>query len=352
MQSMPILYDVVVVGAGLTGAAVAHRLAEAGRRVLVLEAKETVGGLSVHGCGVALLGTSTAYAALVEEWGADTAYRIWDLSRQNLAQLESTADALEVPFQKVGSLRPVGEGEATKTLEQSYRLLDEAGFDVALDDATDMGLLIGLRTEDDIAFEPTKLIAALLDHPNITLRTGVEVQSLKDKHDYVDIWARKHYVRAEKAVLTAGPHIVHLSHILRDVISSVALHTVDFVASTQLAEPWVLDAGNVLLCESGEQWRMTVRIEDPGGDPWETLLRLNQQFLPDARVLERHTGWIGCTPDNLPMLGPVPNLASTYVVGGLGFWGASWAFVTAEYLSASLAGNEVPDLLHLRRFFG
>ena len=55
-------YDVVVVGAGLSGLAAAKQLAAAGRRVLVLEATARIGGRA--------LTNTTAFSIPVDEGGA------------------------------------------------------------------------------------------------------------------------------------------------------------------------------------------------------------------------------------------------------------------------------------------
>ncbi|MGC9397650.1 MAG: NAD(P)/FAD-dependent oxidoreductase [Anaerolineae bacterium] len=350
MQSMPVMYDLVVVGAGLTGAVLAYQLAEAGREVLVVEARDEIGGLSVHGCGLALLGLPGPYAALQEARGAEAAQRIWALTRRNLELLKATAADLGVAVQRVGSFRPVGTGADAEVLERSHALLKEAGFDVELDDATEIGMLIGLRTQEDVLFEPASLIAALLGHPRVTLRTGMEVQALKDDGHHVDVWTRQYYLRAEKVVLAAGPHLVHLEPAMREVIVSAALNLVHCEAAGELVEPWVLDEGHTLLCRYGGQWRMGVCSRKPGEDPWETLLRMNERFLPDARVVKRHMGWIGRSLDGLPVVGQAPTFSSVYLVGGLGAWGASWVFVGAESLCAFLEGEETPEILQLNRF--
>ena len=75
------IYDAVIVGAGLTGALVAHHLAEASLNVVVLEATEAPGGVANRGAGLALLGTPEFYAALQERLDPDTARRIWELTQ-------------------------------------------------------------------------------------------------------------------------------------------------------------------------------------------------------------------------------------------------------------------------------
>jgi len=350
MQSIPVLYDTVVVGAGLAGAAIARRLADTGERVLVLEARDEIGGLSVRGCGLALLGTPEPYASLVERVGAEEARRIWALTEDNLELLGAAADDVGVLVRPVGSFRVTNSSSEAPVLQDSLDLLEEAGFVVYLDDATDAGYLVGLRIEDDLAFDPAALIAALLDHADIVVRTGVEVQRLKEGDASVDIWMRNHYVRAQRVVLAAGPHLVHLNDALRDMIASVPMHTVYARNEEELMQPWILDAGEVLLCDTGEEWQIAAWSQDAGVDPWDKLAQVSEQFCPDAPITARHSGWIACTPDDLPIVGSVPGYTSVYAVGGLGAWGASWAFVAADQLAKMLVNESASPLLSLDRF--
>lgn len=350
MQSMPVLYDTVVVGAGLAGAAIARRLADAGEHVLVLEARAEIGGMSVRGCGLALLGTPEPYASLVERMGAEKARRIWAFTEDNLELLGAAADAVDVPVRLAGSFRVTEDSGDALVLEDSLDLLEEAGFDVELDDATDAGYLIGLRTEDDLVFDPAALIAGLLTHADIVVRTDVEVQKLNENDASVDIWMRKHYVRAQRVILAAGPHLVHLSDALQGAIVPVPMHSVYARSEEELMQPWILDAGKVLLCDTGEQWQMAAWSQDAEADPWDQLVQVSEQLCPGARITARHSGWVARTPDDLPIVGAVPGHKSVHVVGGLGAWGASWAFVAAEQLMKRLANESVSSLLSLDRF--
>ncbi len=350
MQALPVLYDVVVVGAGLAGAAVAHRLAADGKRVLVLEARDQVGGMSADGCGLALLGTTTPYTTLVERRGAEDARHIWALTQENLELLETVADEVEVPVRRVGSFRATDDSVEATTLESSREALEAIGVTAKLEDATELGYLVGLRTDDDLAFEPLVLINALLDHANIVLRTDVEVQALKEGDGHVDFWAHRHSVRAQRAVLTAGPHSVHLNDGLREVFSSAPMHSLRAKSQESLARPWVLEAGKVLLCDVGDHWRMAAWSQEDDEEPWTMLVRTGERFFPEAPVSRQRAGWIARTPDDVPVIGRAPGCTAVYVVGGLGAWGAQWAFVAADRLAQVLDGEAAPALLSITRW--
>ena len=94
--------DVVVVGAGVTGCAAALRLAQAGKRVRLVDGREVAGGASGRNGGFALRGMPAAFDVTTESVGEDTASDLMAWTERAIDTIESLAgDA----FRRVGSLR-------------------------------------------------------------------------------------------------------------------------------------------------------------------------------------------------------------------------------------------------------
>ena len=83
--------DVAVVGGGVTGCACALRLAEAGKRVRLFEAREIAGGASGRNGGFALRGGRSRVRRRAEELGAERARAFWVLTERDLDRLEQLA---------------------------------------------------------------------------------------------------------------------------------------------------------------------------------------------------------------------------------------------------------------------
>src|SRR3990167_11383644 len=71
-------YDVAVVGAGFSGLHTALRLAEAGKRVVLLEASRVAWAASGRNGGQAILGWSCDMPPLERALGLERARRLWD----------------------------------------------------------------------------------------------------------------------------------------------------------------------------------------------------------------------------------------------------------------------------------
>src|SRR5437763_8248773 len=119
--------DVAIVGGGVTGCGCALRLAEAGRRVRLFEAREIAGGASGRNGGFALRGGAPAYDVARRELGAERARALWVLTERYLDRLEQLAgDA----FRRTGSLRLAADSRERLELEAEYEALREDGFAV------------------------------------------------------------------------------------------------------------------------------------------------------------------------------------------------------------------------------
>ena len=351
-QSMPASCDVVVVGAGLVGALVARQLVEKSLSVVVLETQPHAGGMASHRPALALLGTPEPYAALVGRVGEQKALKTWLLTRRNLEIVAALAASFDGGLNRAGSFRPVKERLAAELQERSVRLLTREGFAVTLEDATEFGMLVGLQTQEDLTFDPAALVDALLDHPDIVLQADTEVQDLRSGLDDVEIFSRKHYMRAKAVVLASGAHTVRLNDRLAHALTVSPLHRVDCDVQTALPVPFVLDDGQVSIQDCGDFWELAACPDSPDDDPWELLSQTAAQYCPDAKMLRRYNGWVARSSDGLPLVGELPDLPHVYTVSGLGPWGFSWAFVAVEALIGLMVRDEDPGLLNLRRLLG
>lgn len=366
MSTLSDTYDTVVVGAGLTGALVAYHLAEASQSVAVLEAKRAPGSTAAKGAGVAFLGTPEPYAALQTRLGADQGRQVWKLTRRNLDMLTTALQKVHQQATPVGSLRITDDAAEAALLQESAVLLrqdlyaaemdEDVGFanEVGKTNLTEYGYQVGLRTAEDLAFEPEALTAALLDHANITVEYETEVQEIRQAQRTsgtaaLSIWARKHYLHAKNVILASGAYSARLCPSLAGIISPLPMHAIDLHNEVALPTPLIINRGQVVVQAHEEHWRM-VGWSGADEDILSVMAGVAQQLCPDAPVIARHSWWAAQSVDGLPVVGQAPDMPNVYVVNGLGPCGWSWVCVAIDRLIGALLHDEKIGLLALDRF--
>ena len=359
MSTLSDTYDTVVVGAGFTGALVAHYLAEASQNVVVLEAKRAPSSTATT-MGVAFLGTPEPYTALQARLGSDEGRQVWKLTRRNLDLLNTMLQKVHQQATPVGSLRIATDTTEAAVLRESATLLRQDLYAAEMDDEigeahlSDYGYQAALRTAEDLAFDPEALTAALLDHTNITVEYETEVQAIRQTHRSTDIatlsiWARKHYLHTKNVILASGAHAARLCPELADIISPLPMHAIDLRNEAALPTPLIINHGQVVVQAEGESWRMT-GWSSADEDVLPMMTEVAQQLCPDAPVLGRHSWWAAQSVDGLPVVGQATDMPSVYTVNGLGPFGWSWACIAVDRLIGAMLHDERTGLLALDRF--
>jgi glycine/D-amino acid oxidase-like deaminating enzyme len=343
-------YDVVVVGAGFTGALVASTLAAEGMQVVVLEAMPTLGGGVQRHPGLVLLGTPAPLDALIDEIGADKAHTLWELTSDNLVRLEILLERTGVASTKPGTLRLATEPDQSESFRATADHLRTYGYDVSVEDGQQYEGMVALDTQDDIVFDPQDLIAHLLDHEKITLALGAEVYAIRERpNGTTAVWAHNQYLWADKVVLAQGIHATRLNKQLAAVLQPLTAHTITFDHAQDLERPLILDTGHICFLPYQDRGYLTGWDLEASGLVGR-LSNVAQQLCPEAIVEERFTTRIAGTADHLPVVGRVSELPSVTFINGLGPFGLNLAVVAAEELTALILDDQSPELFHIDRF--
>lgn len=355
-------YHVIVIGAGLSGAALARMLAEQDRRVVVLEATEAPGGTLKRAPGLALLGTP--YPEIPHSTEADAAriLALWELSYENLHLLERELERAELPLRSVGSQRLAMTAEEAERFRQSVARLEENGYTIAyeerdamLDTLSDRGDAFRytgvINTLDDIQFEPEPLIQHLLDHKNITVESHTEVYAIKPRPDAgLTIWAHDQYLWGETIVIANGAHAARLDQTFAERLDFAHVHTVVLKEMPDFSAPLVLNHGRIIAVSNPEGASGYVMAHGPEGvDLLRMLTPFAEQLSPDAVVTDRFSSRVAESAEPVPWIGAHPDRPALYALLGLGVYGASWAFVAARRLADMILAKQSPELQPLDR---
>jgi len=368
--------DVVVVGAGAVGLAVAWRAAQRGLRVTVLDRATAPGA-----------GTSAVAAGMLAPVSETIATEL-PLMRLGLASADaypefvhelSDASGLDPGYLRCGTLLAARDADEAEALGRELALRESLGLAVhrlrasearRLEPALAPTLRLALEIPDDHAIDPRKLTAALaraLSAGGGELRLGVDVRGVAIAHDRV-IGVRLadgSEIPAENVVVAAGPWSSSLDGIPDG--ARIPIHPIkgQILRLHDPAGPGLLTrvlrmTGGYVVPRGDGRYVLGATMEERGFDTTVTaggafeLLRDAFELLPSVTELvidELSAGLRPATPDNAPAIGPgsIPGLH--WAIGHYRH-GILLTPVTAELVVGGLTGEAVPDEFSAMRFAG
>ncbi len=372
-------YDVIVVGAGIVGAATARELARRGRSVLVLDRGAAAGGTSSHGEGNVLVSDKGPGPELGL---AIDARRRWSTVARELAD-ELGGDLPPVEFEpKGGVVVATADDSAGPLLDFAASQLD-AGVRAEPVDAAQVHELEPWLTDrvaaavwypDDAQVQPVVATEALLAsarRAGAVVRARVTVTgALHDSGGaLVGLRTSGGDLRAPVVVDAAGPWAGELTAALgaplpvrprRGVILVTSrmphrvrhkVYDADYVGAVgsgaaDLQTSSVVEstaAGTVLIGSSREQvgFRDELRVRVLAEIARKALLLF--PFLAGVPAMRAYGGFRPYVPDHLPVIGPDPRLPGLFHATGHEGAGIGLSVATAALL-ADLLDDTAPSV--------
>lgn len=349
--------DVLVIGAGIIGAACADALAADGLMVMVVESETVGSGATAAGMGhLVVMDDSPAELAL-------SAYSI-ALWRQLVA-----ADPTHHEYRRCGTLWIAADDDELAAAHAKQATLRTHDIDCELLGAGALyvhepqlrpGLCGGLRVGADAVVYPPKSAALLMaraQRHRAQLRRG-QVQAITDRGvvltDGSELYADKVLVANGSASVRLLPelpirpkkgHITItdrypglISHQLVELgyIKSAHAADGDSVAFNLQPRPT-----GQLLIGSSRQFDVTDKAVDPS-----ILARMLMHavgFVPvlaDLNVIRCWTGLRAASSDGLPLIGPHPSRPNVWLATGHEGLGITTSLATAQLLAAQIGGRQ------------
>ena len=351
--------DVAIVGAGVTGCSAALRLAEAGLRVRVHDARGVAEGASGRNGGFALPGGAARYDVARDTYGGEPAASYWRWTEEALDRLaELAGDALRRP----GSYRLAADEEEREGIRLEYEALREDGFAAEwLEDVPGgaAGRFHGAISHPGHgSIQPARFVRRLA---SLATAAGAEIREHDPVDDVKALAADRVLVATDGYGHGLVPELADLIWPTRgQVIASEPLDRVLYDRphyARQGFDYWQqLPDGRIVLGGFRD-----VSILDELTDVEETTPAIQsslESFLhelagEEVQVSHRWAGIFGLTQDMLPLVGPVPGRdGRVWIAGGYSGHGNVLGFACGKLVADALLGIDSPqlDLLDPARF--
>jgi gamma-glutamylputrescine oxidase len=340
--------DVEIIGAGITGCSCALTLAQAGKRVRVLDRRGIADGASGRNGGFALRGGAARYDVARETYGQNAARELWSRTERELARLEELGGD---SFRRTGSLRLAADDEERDEIRAEFEALRDDGFacewrddlppllashfrgaiyhvgDGALQPARFVRRLAGAAAEAGAEFRVRTYVESLdeLRSETVVIATDGSGRGLLSEFDDA-VWPARGQVIATEPLperLFECPHY--------------ARHGFDY---------WQQLPDNRIVLGGFRDFSILTEMTDEEITTDE-IQRALDAFLVELlgampRIEHRWAGIFGLTQDLLPLVGPVPGRDGTWVAAGYSGHGNVLGFLCGRLVADAILGARDP----------
>jgi glycine/D-amino acid oxidase-like deaminating enzyme len=373
--------DVVVVGAGITGAQVAHALADVGLDVVLLDRRPVGHGSTSASTALIQYEIDTPLVALRKLVGRDHADRVYLECVAAVGRLSAIVAGLgpqrdAVAYRERASLYLASELRDADTLHEEWRARRALGIEVEFLDSAAIAarfpftrpaaLWSAVAAEVDPLALTRALVAAASTRARVFIGDGAMVQRIESM-DGVLLRAAGGTVRARTAVLATGYE--SQSYLERPVATLKSTYAAATVPQ-QHAEIWPHDcliwetARPYLYLRTTADHRVLVGGEDEdivGGAARDALLTSKAETLRarahslipslDARLEFAWAGTFAESRDGLPYIDRARHMPDVWFALGYGGNGITFSVIAAEIIRDGCLGfaNPAADLFRFER---
>jgi sarcosine oxidase, subunit beta len=359
--------DVVIVGAGVMGLAIAYNLAaRGGRRIVVLDEHYLAWGASGRNGG-----------GVRQQWSTEMNVRLMQESTEICARFAEEM-GINVWMRRGGYLFLARTRAAAERLERNVALQNRCDLPtrmIALEEARDLVPELethhgaGGRAPSFVAacYNPTDAIvfpwpflwgyARAAERHGVTIRTGLPVTAIERKGDDFVLTTPAGALTAGRIVCAAGAWSPRVARLAGGTLPDRPVR--HEILSTEPLKPFLKPMVSVI--ESGLYVSQSLRGELVGGvsmpeeanpdgevrlgsrlDFLTTMARGLVDLMPrlgHVKVVRQWAGPYDVSPDGNPLVGELPGVPGFYVVCGFGGHGFMMTPVVARHYAAYLAGE-------------
>ncbi|MFJ7971632.1 NAD(P)/FAD-dependent oxidoreductase [Psychrobacillus sp. NPDC096389] len=375
------LYDVVIVGAGMSGSLTALALVEAGLSVAILDKREMGSGSTSANTGLLQYSNDIMLHELIDQIGEKEAVRFYKLCYEAVDDIETIVNRLNLDAELIRrpSICYASDEKDVNKIQTEYATLKKYGFPCDYFEQHDIekkfpfSKLGALVTFNDAEVNPLKFVQGLLEKVEAKgahLFPHIDVQDVFNEDNHLDIRTSEQSFQAKHIIYTTGYETTPVGNrIGADINRSYVF------VSNQIEDlsDWYKKA---LIWETKRPYlymRTTVdnRLivggldedipEAPVSDELimkraNNLLNQTKKLFPnyDVNIEYAYAASFGESIDNLPFIGEHPTKNNHYYLLGYGGNGTVYSMLGSQILRDLITGkrNEDAEIVGLRRKYG
>jgi len=371
--------DVVIVGAGSSGAQTAYQLTKAGLNVVLLDKRQPGTGSTAVNTALLQYAGEKSFVTLKNAFGETAAVRHFKLCSAAIDEMEAVCKELPFnpQFTRRNSLYYASKPEDTAQLQDEYRLLRKHGFDVewwAADRITarfPFRSAAALYYRNDAEMNPYAYTIGLLE---LAKERGARVYgdtAVTGRHAHdggIELRTAQGFtVRALQAVYASGYECLDVKPTPNaSMVSSYSVVTEpvgDLSSWHGRSLIWETARPYIYMRTTPDNRIIVGGLDEPITDADERDVKLTRKIallleefrkrFPDIPVKPGHgvAAFYGGTHDGLPMIGRFPELPRCFFLYGYGDNGLVYGQVLSRIIRDLLATGESTDAdlyLHTR----
>lgn len=375
------IYDVVIVGGGMSGSLTALALVEAGLSVALLDKREMGTGSTSANTGLLQYSNDIMLHELIDQIGEQDAVQFYKLCYKAVEDLEKivTRLQLDADFIRRPSICYASDENDVEKIKVEYTTLKKYGLPCDYFGPNEMAEKLSfskhgaLVTFDDAEINPFKFVQGLLkklEEKGAHLFPYVEVEDVFEANNVLDIRTSEQTFFANKIIFTTGYETVPVGKRIGAVINRsyvfVSKPVKNFNDWYKQALIWETKRP-YLYVRSTVDGRLIVGglDEDKPDAPYsqeliqqhaETLLKQAQELFPnyDIEIDYAYAATFGESIDNLPFIGEHPTKPNHYYLLGYGGNGTVYSMLGSHILRDLITGkrNEDAEIVQLDRKYG
>jgi hypothetical protein len=373
------IFDVVIVGGGITGLSTAYWLQkeDPSLKVAIVEKHRVGFGASGRNAGFVTCGSVEHFNRMISKHGLDQALEIWRFSETNLKLLKEEIvgeNALKIGFEQKGAFSlaatdaEISElkkvSEIMSSLKIPNEILSEEQVTSRLGTTNFVG---GIKYVDDASTNPISLLEAIRGRLDTTIIEGTEVFKIEATDDGSRLLKTdKGDIEASMVILTLNGYSADLHPFFKNKVYPTRGQCLMMEAVPRFMEGpcyanFYLDyfrqlpSGQLLIggfrqLEKETEVGYSDHVTDVIQDALHDFIMKHVPRLKDARVTHRWGGIMGFSKDGEPMVGSIPDDPQIFFAGGYTGHGMGLAFNTGKSLVDLIFHREIPSWLSAKRF--